>query len=64
MRPEIGMPYRFEPTADAAVYKLDCRDEKRRLQVTGRIVYINRAHRFFTAEYELNGYRLKESFKF
>lgn len=32
--------------------------------VTGRICYINRAHRFFQVAYEINGYHLTESFKF
>lgn len=32
--------------------------------VHGRIVYINEAHRYFTAETELNGIELRESFKF
>lgn len=32
--------------------------------VHGRIVYINEAHRYFTAEAEVNGNRLRESFKF
>lgn len=32
--------------------------------VHGRIVYINEAHRYFTAETEVNGIKLRESFKF
>lgn len=28
------------------------------------IVYINEAHRYFTAEAEINGNKLRESFKF
>ena len=30
----------------------------------GRVVYINEAHRYFTAEAEAHGYKLRESFKF
>lgn len=30
----------------------------------GRVVYINEAHRYFTAEADLNGKKLGESFKF
>lgn len=30
----------------------------------GRVVYINAAHRYFTAEADINGKKLKESFKF
>ena len=32
--------------------------------VHGRIVYINERYRYFTAEAEVNGIRLRESFKF
>ena len=30
----------------------------------GRVVYINEEHRYFTAEADLNGKKLRESFKF
>ena len=30
----------------------------------GRVVYINEAHRYFTAEAQINGKKLRESFKF
>lgn len=30
----------------------------------GRVVYINEANRYFTAEEQINGKRLRESFKF
>lgn len=30
----------------------------------GRVVYINEAHRYFTAEADINGNKLRESFKF
>lgn len=33
-------------------------------RVTGRIVYINEAHSYFTVEYELHGNKLRESIKF
>ncbi len=33
-------------------------------EVHGRIVYINEDHRYFTAEADINGYKLRESFKF
>ena len=32
--------------------------------VHGRVVYINEAHRYFTAEAQINGQKLRESFKF
>lgn len=30
----------------------------------GRVVYINERHRYFTAEADINGNKLRESFKF
>lgn len=30
----------------------------------GHVVYINEAHRYFTAEADINGNKLRESFKF
>ena len=30
----------------------------------GHVVYINEAHRYFTAEAQINGQKLRESFKF
>lgn len=33
-------------------------------RVTGRITYINHAHRYFRVTYEVNGVTLSESFKF
>lgn len=32
--------------------------------VSGRVVYINEAHRFFMAEAEVNGFKIRECFKF
>ena len=32
--------------------------------VTGVVVYENRPHKYFTAEYQVNGYTFRESFKF
>lgn len=40
------------------------RTMRRISQRSGRVVYINEAHRCFTAEAEANGIRLRESFKF
>lgn len=34
------------------------------VEITGRIVYINREHRYFRVEAEVNGYLLHECFKF
>ena len=32
--------------------------------VRGKVVYVNKRHRYFTVEYQLAGGRLRESFKF
>lgn len=39
-------------------------DEKLEETVTGTVIYINHEHRYFTAEYEINKSKYKESFKF
>ena len=67
---QLGAAYTFVPTAfiDAAPGQLapgrssKQKDTPRR--VTGRITYINLAHRFFVATFEVNGCTLNESFKF
>lgn len=33
-------------------------------EVTGTIIHINQAHRYFTVEYEVNGYKLRQGIKF
>ena len=32
--------------------------------MTGKVIYVHAAHRVFTVEYEVNGRRLRESFKY
>lgn len=39
-------------------------EERRAAHVTGKVVYINWEHKYFTAEYEMGGEKHKESFKF
>lgn len=58
----IGAPYRFVPAAAMAEKGASGRYES--TPVTGRIRYINRAHRYFAVEYEINGYKLQECIKF
>jgi hypothetical protein len=58
----IGDTYSRTPAAFEGASGL-CSFEKLRT-VHGRIVYINERHRYFTAEAESNGIRLRESFKF
>ena len=59
----IGAPFSWKPAA--------FEDSKGTMNVTtkettahGRVIYINESHRYFTAEAEVNGSRLRESFKF
>lgn len=58
----IGEPFSLTPTAFEGASGLGSFEKLR--TVHGRIVYINEAHRYFTAEAEVNGIRLRESFKF
>ena len=55
-------PYRFRPSAFTGESPggLLPRIEK----VTGKVVYIHATHRVFTVECEVNGTRLRESFKY
>ena len=58
----IGDPFSWTPAAFEGASGI-CGFEKLKT-VHGRIVYINDRHRYFTAEAEANGIRLRESFKF
>lgn len=58
----IGDTFSWKPAAFEGASGL-CSFEKLKT-VHGRIVYINERHRYFTAEAEVNGSRLRESFKF
>lgn len=62
---QIGGAYSFIPEAfiGERTGTLPGRKELPR-RVTGRIIYINEMHRYFTVSYEVNGYRLCESIKF
>lgn len=64
--PHLGDSYRFVPSA--FVGETSGRDPRWKKEipraVTGRIVYINRAHRFFTVAFTVHGVELKESIKF
>lgn len=62
---QIGAAYSFIPTAFIGE-KAGTLPGKKEIprRVTGRIVYINAPHRFFTVAYEVNGYTLRESIKF
>ena len=58
----IGDTYSWIPTAFEGASGL-CSFGKLKT-VHGRIAYINERHRYFTAEAEGNGFKLRESFKF
>lgn len=58
----IGDTYSRTPAAFEGASRL-CSFEKLRT-VHGRIVYINERHRYFTADADINGKNLRESFKF
>ena len=58
----IGVTYSWTPAAFEGASGI-CGFEKLKT-VHGRIVYISEAHRYFTAEAEVHGIKLRESFKF
>lgn len=58
----IGEPFSWKPAAFEGASGI-CSFEKLKT-VHGRIAYINEAHRYFTAEADINGKKLRESFKF
>lgn len=59
----IGEPFSWAPTSwEGSNGIVSALGKKGR--VHGKIVYINEAHRYFTAEADINGKKLKESFKF
>lgn len=61
----IGAAYSFTPAAFVGEHTGTLPGKKKLpREVTGRIIYINEAHRYFTVAYEVNGYRLHESIKF
>lgn len=58
----IGYTYTWTPAAFEGASGI-C-NIKRLARVSGRVVYINEAHRYFTAEADINGKKLREIFKF
>lgn len=63
--PRLGAAYHFTPAAflgeNAGGFPERSKIPR---SVTGRIIYINWAHRYFTVAYEVHGYELKEGIKF
>lgn len=58
----IGDTYSWTPAAFEGASGI-CGFEKRKT-VHGRVMYINERHRYFTAEADINGNKLRDSFKF
>lgn len=59
----IGEPFSWKPAAfqgSAGILSVTTKETT----AHGRAVYINERHRYFTAEADINGIRLRESFKF
>lgn len=55
----LGAKMTFIPEAFTRIENADIP-----VEITGLIVYINREHRYFRVEAEVNGYLLHECFKF
>lgn len=67
--PTLGAAYAFEPNMlkfniPAPGRKSRKKDDKPNETITGRITYINEAHRYFLVTAELDHMVIKESFKF
>lgn len=64
---QVGAKVRFTPAAFTGEYiPIPERGRKKppTREVTGTVIDVNLAHRHYTAAFEVNGYRLTESFKF
>ena len=59
----IGDTYSWTPAAFEGVSGIMSVTTKE-TTAHGRVVYINERHRYFTEEADINGIRLRESFKF
>ena len=64
--PALGDTVRFTPAAFLGELSARLERDPRQIvrEVTGRVVYINHRHRHYAVAYEVDGYRLMESFKF
>lgn len=56
---KLGAKVTFIPEAFTRIENADIP-----VKITGRIVYINREHRYFRVKAKVNGYALHECFKF
>lgn len=60
----IGETVSFTPAAFSFGNNMTISGDRMAKPVKGRVVYINRLHRYFTAEYKAGDQMLKESLKF
>ena len=59
----IGKPFSWKPAAfqgSTGIMSVTTKETT----AHGRVVYINEAHRYFTAEADTNGNKIREIFKF
>lgn len=63
---QLGASYSFVPEAFIDIHTPSRPSKQKEIpqKVTGRVICINRAHRFFVAAFEVNGCALSDSFKF
>ena len=59
----IGEPFSWKPAAFEGEYGIMSVTTKE-TTAHGRVVYINESHRYFTAKADINGNKLRKSFKF
>ena len=59
---DIGQKVRFVPCWKVKMY--DSQEEIRAKMVTGKVIYVDRAHKKFTVKYPCGGTMQKETFKF
>ena len=58
---DIGQKVRFVPCWDKKMY--DSEEEIRLKSITGKVIYVDRAHKLFTVKYSCGGTTQKETFK-
>lgn len=58
--PRVGDPVAFKPAAFTDYEDLPGIP----VVLRGKVIYVNEAHGFYTAEGEVYGYRLRESYRF
>ena len=60
----VGDSYDWIPSAFLTLIQSGIRPKACMRALRGRVVYVNRAHRYYTVAADCNGYTLRESFKF